>query len=955
MIYDLRFKKRKSIVLSLYLFIALLLQTQWVRPVFAQEATDSGILASPSASVTPTVFPLDISSGVSTLSGQPISSQSQNPFLPLDNSTPPQSALLRLPVKINLLSKRDYRAKEGVQFDVENATPDEVSVSVVGPDGKDVTSGVTKTSNQASTTVLLAPPDAFKPGKYTVTLTSTDGTTSQQDFTWGVLAINTNKSIYLPGETAQLAMAVLDNGGSMVCNGAVTLVITDPQGKKTTLSTDNKGIVVNPQCLLHKFSLTPDYSASYQVDGAGSYALDLTAVTPDGTHSISDSFTVQNSVAFDVERITATRIYPPLNYPNTFTITANQDFTGKVVELVPTSFDINPATDGSTSYINVVSVGPVLNMQDAFGVDSLSLGLPFLGTHKITQGFGVAVLKDSHERDLYAQFGLAGHDGLDFDLQQGTPVLSTDDGVVALAGDGAYGTTIVIDHVWGRSYYGHLSKLEVTVGQHVTKGQEIGLSGDTGLVSEGPHLHFGIRPKNPNMNNGFYGKVDPSYYLGLSDDINRDLSIALPSLTDTQKAIIWDVSVKKGDKITLGYTYKTPNISPMFYTIGPLSFITNDNQAVFQESRVWQLAIDYSAFPTTSYLSNTLSAAGTGATAWQAKISAPAAANTTTSVKQARSTGYIQWQPGAASKTFGALPTDPDGTGWIYDTSVNGTIPTGTWTFNVETTTTSATGTGHVVVCAWVVHLSGGTSGTVTKDSTIFPSSANCAEGSTNIMGSGTGNVTSSVSVASVPATTFTQTQYLYVEYWLRMTGAGSSSIGTTTFRVNEGSVEDIVTPGSSTNASPAAPSNDSPTNGATSVSTTPTFLMTSASDAESNSVQYRVSLYTGSCGGTAVSGWPVQQSSSQTGWSGQNATCSVSNDCYTIGTQGSYVTQTALQNSTTYYWKAGVMDPLGKGAWVDNASCNSFTTQAAGPTLDQLMRHGQWFNSSGVIQPFTF
>ena len=65
---------------------------------------------------------------------------------------------------------------------------------------------------------VLKPERSFKPGKYSlrVEMLSADGTqvlTATQDFTWGVLAINLNKSVYSPDETAKLAIAVLNEEG----------------------------------------------------------------------------------------------------------------------------------------------------------------------------------------------------------------------------------------------------------------------------------------------------------------------------------------------------------------------------------------------------------------------------------------------------------------------------------------------------------------------------------------------------------------------------------------------------------------------------------------------------------------------------------------------------------------------------------------------------------------------
>ncbi|MCZ4120745.1 M23 family metallopeptidase [Streptomyces sp. H39-S7] len=86
------------------------------------------------------------------------------------------------------------------------------------------------------------------------------------------------------------------------------------------------------------------------------------------------------------------------------------------------------------------------------------------------------------------------HSGQDFVVPTGTQVKAVHGGTVVDAGwGGAYGNNIVIKHGNGTyTQYGHLSKLEVSVGETVSTSQEIGKSGSTGN-STGPHLHFEAR------------------------------------------------------------------------------------------------------------------------------------------------------------------------------------------------------------------------------------------------------------------------------------------------------------------------------------------------------------------------------------------------------------------------------------------------------------------------------
>ncbi|MFJ3901239.1 M23 family metallopeptidase [Streptomyces sp. NPDC090025] len=86
------------------------------------------------------------------------------------------------------------------------------------------------------------------------------------------------------------------------------------------------------------------------------------------------------------------------------------------------------------------------------------------------------------------------HSGIDFHAAYGSTVVSVGSGTVVETGwGGAYGNNIVIRMTDGTyTQYGHLSGITVSVGQHVTPGDRIGISGSSGN-STGPHLHFEAR------------------------------------------------------------------------------------------------------------------------------------------------------------------------------------------------------------------------------------------------------------------------------------------------------------------------------------------------------------------------------------------------------------------------------------------------------------------------------
>jgi murein DD-endopeptidase MepM/ murein hydrolase activator NlpD len=108
------------------------------------------------------------------------------------------------------------------------------------------------------------------------------------------------------------------------------------------------------------------------------------------------------------------------------------------------------------------------------------------------------------------------HEGIDFTAAVGTPIYATGDGVVTEAeyNRGGYGMCLKINHGYSyETFYAHLSKLKVRVGQKVVRGEVIGLVGNTGK-STAPHLHYEVHkggvPINPIY--FFYNDITPQEY-----------------------------------------------------------------------------------------------------------------------------------------------------------------------------------------------------------------------------------------------------------------------------------------------------------------------------------------------------------------------------------------------------------------------------------------------------------
>ena len=111
------------------------------------------------------------------------------------------------------------------------------------------------------------------------------------------------------------------------------------------------------------------------------------------------------------------------------------------------------------------------------------MGMPVAG--HITSSFGLR---------MHPLLGfMRMHKGMDIGAPYGSPIYAVLDGVVQMAGrSGGYGNFVKLAHGSGiGSGYGHMSRIAVSPGQHVARGQVIGYVGSTGL-STGPHLHWEV-------------------------------------------------------------------------------------------------------------------------------------------------------------------------------------------------------------------------------------------------------------------------------------------------------------------------------------------------------------------------------------------------------------------------------------------------------------------------------
>jgi murein DD-endopeptidase MepM/ murein hydrolase activator NlpD len=117
---------------------------------------------------------------------------------------------------------------------------------------------------------------------------------------------------------------------------------------------------------------------------------------------------------------------------------------------------------------------------------------------RVNSGYGV-------RRDPFGE-GYEFHSGVDIRASYGHPVRATADGVVIYASyRGGYGRLVVLDHGRGiRTFYGHLSRITVSVGDRVRRGHQLGRVGSTGRATAA-HVHYEIRMKDRPINPWRFG------------------------------------------------------------------------------------------------------------------------------------------------------------------------------------------------------------------------------------------------------------------------------------------------------------------------------------------------------------------------------------------------------------------------------------------------------------------
>jgi murein DD-endopeptidase MepM/ murein hydrolase activator NlpD len=183
-------------------------------------------------------------------------------------------------------------------------------------------------------------------------------------------------------------------------------------------------------------------------------------------------------------------------YKLTLTLSDNTTITKNVTVLTtlhtPETLGIPSKLGGDTAQSQNNMVSELV--QENKTLATIKTSHTALWTEKFTPPLSQLFITDPYGYSRETGVYTIPHKGVDYRATIGTPVMAINSGVVRVVQKYTdYGNTIVIDHGLGvMSFYLHLSQMNVKVGDVITRGQVIGLSGDTGYTM-GPHLHVSVR------------------------------------------------------------------------------------------------------------------------------------------------------------------------------------------------------------------------------------------------------------------------------------------------------------------------------------------------------------------------------------------------------------------------------------------------------------------------------
>lgn len=285
-----------------------------------------------------------------------------------------------------------------------------------------------------------------------------------------------------------------------------------------------------------------------------------------------------------------------ITWSSSATAVATVNSSGLVTTVAPGTASITATVETRTATATITSVDP---QRIPVFVRPFAANVNYFTTnfhdHDVPRSFQDNGRKVTFWGEQYNATGYEGHEGYDWRMDTGTPLLAIAEGTVISTSNAAFfcplinatvpedgNGLMVLEHllpggVRVRSLYAHMSRKDVQVGARVTAGQQIGLSGGVGC-SLNPHLHLGIF-RMTQTRNGQASIIDPYGWEGAGVD---------PWLNEADGA----ASI---------YLWK-PNEAPALFTRTALDFNANGGTTFFGLSLVQAMGVRDDQNPNNEYI-----------------------------------------------------------------------------------------------------------------------------------------------------------------------------------------------------------------------------------------------------------------------------------------------------------------------------------------------------------------
>ncbi len=214
-----------------------------------------------------------------------------------------------------------------------------------------IRTGVDQTAAGGRVRLELERQRLIRPGLYTIKLRSKSGKKvieETQSFSWGLISINSPKTIYRVGEIVPVTVGMVDAAGRTVCDADLELFVTAPDGVTATARTGDGSIAKSTECGAKSITARPDYLYRFKATQAGTYALSLEAKTASGQQTLTSTVEVTDQPAFTIERVGPTRINPKQPYLMHLFVTPASDIKGVFTENIPLGFAVSEVSSGGS-------------------------------------------------------------------------------------------------------------------------------------------------------------------------------------------------------------------------------------------------------------------------------------------------------------------------------------------------------------------------------------------------------------------------------------------------------------------------------------------------------------------------------------------------------------------------------------------------------------------------------